>query len=692
MKNTLLKIIVFLTFLLHFVCINSDTILNVESSLGARYDIYFNDPGTTQYNGVTPIADDKIVDLINAAKKTVHFSFYGFSKQNIIDAVLHAIERGLDVKFAGDYTHFLSRQNGYMSILDYTRKFSNVQMVAGNSLHIMHNKFLIVDGLYIMTGTGNITSSGFNQNNNSWSIIESESLAKDFKNELDQMMAGNFGHSKVHQDFNNVFDVNGMKVELYFSPYEDPITRYLKALDSARKSIHFMIFAFTHDDIGRKFIEKKGQGIDVRGVMDRSQFTHSQYVEVYRLAASCTDVVTITNSVCENKVDIKRDGNENTKVPGDWQGGGGRLHHKSMIIDAGTDNAKVLTGSFNWSPNANNNNDENLMVIHSKEISLLYLAEWTKIYDQGLALPGDQTGYQSIVITEIMWAGSMREIDGKSYPYDGNEFIELYNPTDFEIDISYWSLVFPIIGTYDEDVDPVSGGTLDDSDDGPPADAIRKREIIGFPEGTVIPAKSYFIVAEPDLRNDNQNAYDNIDFSLYNELSNFMTFNDRRAGRDDWDDACAVAYSDYITSFPTSNGYNIQWDNGAGLLIELRDNRGSLIDIAGDAAVDTDGKCITGCENSLLQKGGFHNRDQVLQNGTSDATVLWNGINSSAPEYTCGDSTSSSYIMVSMERKANFGNGADYSNWDHATRAGSNVFSDFKTATYATPGEKNSNW
>jgi phosphatidylserine/phosphatidylglycerophosphate/cardiolipin synthase-like enzyme len=45
-----------------------------------------------------------------------------------------------------------------------------------------------------------------------------------------------------------------------------------------------------------------------------------------------------------------------------------------MIIDRGT----VITGSFNFTKAAEERNPENLLIIHSKELAKVYLANWNK--------------------------------------------------------------------------------------------------------------------------------------------------------------------------------------------------------------------------------------------------------------------------------------------------------------------------
>ena len=54
----------------------------------------------------------------------------------------------------------------------------------------------------------------------------------------------------------------------------------------------------------------------------------------------------------------------------------GSMHHKVIVIDEET----VITGSYNFSKNAEKRNDENLLIIKgNREIAAAYLAEFEKI-------------------------------------------------------------------------------------------------------------------------------------------------------------------------------------------------------------------------------------------------------------------------------------------------------------------------
>ncbi|MFO1481705.1 MAG: phospholipase D-like domain-containing protein, partial [Turneriella sp.] len=682
-----------LYFLLLAVAVSGCSKVNTsEEDKDARlFELYVNYPGIKPAGHKPPEFDIRLANLIDNARKEVYWAMYGFYRASIKDSVLRAVQRGLDVQLAGDVGTYSYGEIGYIQFEDLLRRYPNAKLLSGNAQSIQHNKFCVIDRRYIMTGTGNITDSEIDRNYNVWMIIESKEMAEDFINDHQQMMAGRFGHAKSRLDYNNVFNVGQVRVEAYFSPQEDAMSRFLQAVSEAQQSINFAIFAFTHDQLGRLFIQKHKQFTQqnnqdggsraVRGIMDRSQLTHNQYVEVYRLATSCGhtygfeqgagnanggnanpffpngtntwDTPTQSNTRCYSPFDLKIDGNENNNYIGDWQAGGGRLHAKTIVIDAGTPNAKLLLGSFNWSPNANNNNDENLIVIHSPAIVERYMQFWKGIYDDAVPMnkrfptnqemqqgivtyqPREAGDYQKIVISEVNYAGTSRKIGSNYFAYDGNEFIELYNPTDRAIDVSFWSLYFPVIDSYTDPGVYTSGW--------PGYESLAKRGLVGLPGGTFIPAKGFLVVTQSDQRNDLNSdgyffpasvLYDPANTASYNNkityynpvngLSNFFTLFDRRTsstgranvttsgyGPDafsgktypsnggtltfvypafDEGGRCRSAWDAIVDRFSGSNYFNpyhIHADNQTGyphqtsLWIELRDNRGNLVDIVG---------------------------------------------------------------------------------------------------------------
>ncbi|AMV48226.1 phospholipase D-like domain-containing protein [Paraburkholderia caribensis] len=60
---------------------------------------------------------------------------------------------------------------------------------------------------------------------------------------------------------------------------------------------------------------------------------------------------------------------------------GTRLHHKFIVTDFNTPNARVYMGSFNFSPTADKNNGENLLVFEDQRVATAYMVEALRLFD-----------------------------------------------------------------------------------------------------------------------------------------------------------------------------------------------------------------------------------------------------------------------------------------------------------------------
>ncbi len=438
-----------------------------------KVEVHFNYPGSRQVNGINPHADDVVVQMIDRANATIDFAVMGFSRRSIVDALVRAYERGVHMRFVGNSRHAFGTVRGYLEM-----DRLNVPTQVGNQNHIMHDKFFIIDSRFIITGTGNITTTGFKRNDNNWVFIDSGQVAADFKAEFDQMFSGRFGFAKRNQENGNSYVVGETGVEVYFSPQEDAMGRILEAVENAKESIEFFIFAFTKDQLGSLFISKhrefqrynaccdpagRGDVTDdqclqvtcetpfrpryVRGVIDRSQLhSNGPYHEVYRLLAF--------------GVPVRMDGNDNSRQPGDYQAGGGRQHAKTLVIDGNTDAPVVLTGSFNWSSSATVANDEVLVVLSGQNVGGQYADYFDYLWNMAKRIgnrylgdrPDSATGIKpgSVVFNEIQWDGynglvdpaetDNPDTDRADHFVNNDEFIELFNTTPYMIDLSMWTI------------------------------------------------------------------------------------------------------------------------------------------------------------------------------------------------------------------------------------------------------------
>jgi phosphatidylserine/phosphatidylglycerophosphate/cardiolipin synthase-like enzyme len=407
----------------------------LDQTRGGRIDTYFNDPGTRMDNMWEPDVIDVMVDMIDQAGATIDFAVMGFGRQEVIDAFLRAHDRGIKVRMVGDAGHLYN--SGYRQFID-----REIPMVNGNLGHIMHDKFMVVDSRFVFAGTANWTDTDLRHNSNNFFVVDSPPVAADFTEEFEQMFAGAFGNQKVPGTGERTYTVGDTEMEVWFSPNEDAMGRILTLVEEAQESIRFTIFAFTKDQVGSAFINKLEDWRDepdydpeadfrdrksIAGVIDQSQLhSNGQYHEVFRLLGA--------------DLDLRMDGNDNGKQPGDYQAGGGRMHSKTMVIDAYGENPMVITGSFNWSASATSSNDEFLVVLHGARVAQAYDQYFEDNWNNGRRMGGDREGENDLVAGDVV----INEIHWWSEHDEGfDEFIELRNTTDREIDMNLWQIANP---------------------------------------------------------------------------------------------------------------------------------------------------------------------------------------------------------------------------------------------------------
>lgn len=407
-----------------------------------QFSVFYNEPGADRDTGIDKKIDSELVSLIDNARESVYLAVYGFSEPTVVDAVIRAEKRNVDVRMVGDIDEF--NTYGYHQMYIH-----NIDMSLGNSSGIQHNKFAVIDGNILFTGTGNITENGFLRNNNHFFIIEDKELADYYTAEFLQMYNGLFASVKRPFSAQNSFSINGNRVEVYYSPYhgEQAMNRLVDLVDNAQKSIHYMIFAYTHDELDAAMVRAaRNRNVPVYGIHD-STFVTGVSEEAPRLYSSS---INKDNSIHSSGPHLRVDGNENTRIKNN-PSSGGKMHCKTLLIDAGTGDAKVATGSFNWSDNAISNNDENLMVIDDASVANIIYEQWQKAWDTGSAMNqrltsrgnvyNPTTKENRLILSEINWAGAKDNTTCSTCNVDSNsDFIEIYNPNSYAVDISHWAL------------------------------------------------------------------------------------------------------------------------------------------------------------------------------------------------------------------------------------------------------------
>jgi len=328
-------------------------------SVGA-FRVYFTAPTNPKSEAemVGSPVEQALVDLINSATQTVDAAMFEFNSAPVRDALIAAHQRQVAVRIVTDGDAGMDDPDSLMPDLE----FAGIPVISdGARGGLMHDKFFVVDGQWVWTGSTNVTRNGFYTNNNNALIIQSPALAAEYADEFDELFAKRFGKTSPGTPNRPAIDVSGIPVEVFFESEEDVVPR-LAALIRDATTLRFMAFSFTPglvwtDADGRQSImdliaQRSAAGLDVSGIVEASS---RRFVKTLSCAG----------------VDVRQDGNPSV------------FHHKVMIIN---DNM-VVTGSFNFSEGAANNNDENLLIIHSPALARAYLEEFQRRWAESKRIP-----------------------------------------------------------------------------------------------------------------------------------------------------------------------------------------------------------------------------------------------------------------------------------------------------------------
>lgn len=315
------------------------------------YDIYFTNPQPTcppeeeRQGGL----DEIVADDMRKAQLQVDVAAYDFDSEPMLEAMIELEERGVLVRVVTDEDY------GDLPSIRRLRR-NGISVVEDKRSALMHNKFVVIDGRYVWTGSMNFTTNGVYCNNNNLVWFDSPQLAQNFTAEMDEMYDDReFGPRSPLNTPNEQFSIDGVQIENYFAAEDELAPIIGNLVSEAESEILFMAFSFTIDLIGDPMLARAEDGVQVRGVFETtgSDTIYSYYGE-------------FADAGLPN-LQVRRDGN------------GRIMHHKVIVIDRET----VIFGSFNFSANANDSNDEAIVVVHDPTFASFFVEEFEVVWSDG---------------------------------------------------------------------------------------------------------------------------------------------------------------------------------------------------------------------------------------------------------------------------------------------------------------------
>ncbi len=314
--------------------------------------VYFTTPSLVYpdvpRNRVTPpFLLDMLTDIANA-RQSIDLATFEYTLQPVAEALVAAHQRGVQVRLA------LDRE----SLEDpVDAKFAGIIEEGGipisweETTAFLHSKFIIIDNRIVWTGSWNVTINDTYRNNNNLLRITIPAIVENYRVEFAEMAAGRFGNSKQATTPHTRITTGQATIENYFTPRERPAARIVEVITNARRSVVFMAFSFTSDEIAGAMVNRQQAGIPVRGVFERR---------------NAEGIGSEFGPLREAGVEVLADGNCYT------------MHHKVIVVDERI----VITGSYNFTSRAERTNDENLLIIEDPVLAAAYLGEFERVFSQ----------------------------------------------------------------------------------------------------------------------------------------------------------------------------------------------------------------------------------------------------------------------------------------------------------------------
>ncbi|PRQ01070.1 Phospholipase D precursor [Enhygromyxa salina] len=208
---------------------------------------------------------------------------------------------------------------------------------------IMHDKFFVVDGRYLWTGSTNVSDSGTGgYNANLVVVLDSPTVASWYTREFENMWVDGKHHQRKPKSGELRTTVGDAEVEVLFSPQDKAISKGVRPLlKNAKTRIDIAVFFLTNKAITKDLIEAHLRGVEVRVILDATAATNGY-----------------------TKHELLRE----VGIPVKVEAWGGKMHMKSAAIDG----EYVIAGSMNWTSAGEWDNDENTLLIKSPALASQY--------------------------------------------------------------------------------------------------------------------------------------------------------------------------------------------------------------------------------------------------------------------------------------------------------------------------------
>ena len=326
----------------------------LRSGFGFRsswIELYFTDPvsplAAREVGGVDAFMSAAIV----AAKESVDVALRNLNLDSITGALVVANRRGIQVRVIAESDSLLGRSDFHVL------RDAGIMVVEDQQPGLMNNRFVVIDHKEVWTGSLSYDLAGVFREYNTLVRINSPEVAADYTKEFNEMFENNqFGPLVVPETPFPVVEIQGTQVEVFFSPDDIVVSRLTQLVSEAQQNISFIVYAFSSSDLGTAIRTKATEGVTVGGVLEYDPINPNSPNPNLNLVDELTFFQQAGLNVLLDR---------NPEV----------LNHRIMIIDGKI----VVMGSYDFTNRAENDNDENVLIIHNEIVAQKFMEEFERV-------------------------------------------------------------------------------------------------------------------------------------------------------------------------------------------------------------------------------------------------------------------------------------------------------------------------
>ncbi|WP_026883652.1 phospholipase D-like domain-containing protein [Clostridium akagii] len=136
--------------------------------------------------------DIQLINLINSSTKTLDIAIYSLTKKDIVNAIIQAKNRAVTVRLMTDRTEAKA-----ISQREELQLIKNAEIPIKINTHsgLLHDKFTVVDGSVVATGSFNYTNNATYVNDENLIIIRNSNVAQGYDKNFNNMWNDNTNYT-----------------------------------------------------------------------------------------------------------------------------------------------------------------------------------------------------------------------------------------------------------------------------------------------------------------------------------------------------------------------------------------------------------------------------------------------------------------------------------------------------------------